>query len=794
MLKNYLILAFRRAAREKRYTLINLLGLSVALISSGLIVRYVQDELSYDQLHEKGDRIYRTLRVGTDDVGEKYLIGVTSGPFAEALRNDFPAEIEYATQVLPDGNALLTYEDQQYLEEQLFFTDPYFFDVFSFDLLRGDERTALDEPNSIILTEETARKYFGDEDPMGKILLYDQEHPLLVTGVLAAPEGNSHLDFEMLASIEIFNDEGWYQEWWSNSMNTYVLLAEGAGEEALEARFPAFMDKYFGESFATMQNRIDLTLQPLEDIYFDNQVRYENGVQHGNRQTAGIFTIVAFVILLIAGINFMNLATARGTQRAKEVGVRKALGARRKQLFTQFLTESVGIAVFSLLLATVVLSLILPQFNQFVSKELTLIDSPLNTVLFVGIALGIGLLAGIYPALVLSAFRPARVLKGISKIGISGIALRKGLVVFQFVISIVLIVATLVVSAQLHYLHTKNLGFEKEQTVLVALNNTAIYQSRRQFKERLLQHSAITEAAVMSGHPGGFHDNMSFEVSEHENTFQMRTVFTDHDYVSTLGIRMIAGRNFSEDYATDTSEAVLINEVAADLLGWTAEEALGQTVTNIYTDTVPRQIVGVVEDFHFSSLHDEIDPLVITADRSYGLLAFTVEAGSDISSVLASAEQQWESITDYPFNYEFLDEAYDSLYRTEQQQATIFRWFSLLAILIACLGLFGLITFSTEQRVKEIGIRKVLGASVKQIVWLLSSDYTRLVLLAILLASPLAYYAMQQWLATFAYRTPIQLPAFGIAAVAALGIALLTLGFRAIQAASANPVDSLRNE
>ena len=534
---------------------------------------------------------------------------------------------------------------------------------------------------------------------------------------------------------------------------------------------------------------------PVTDVYFASNTKFDAWTKHGNASMTYIFLAVALFILLIACINFMNLATARAARRSTEVGVRKTLGANRSDLIYQFFGESFLTSFAAILLTVVLMTGLLPLFNQFAEVNLTL---PLNSLKFplllLGVGVGVGLLAGSYPALFLSAFVPVKALKGGFRAGAAGEYLRKGLVIFQFVISIVLIVAVLVVNRQMQYLQDQRLGFDKEQVMLLEVNNDKLYEQRESFKYRLQQDSRITSVSAASGEPGGFHDMYSFQVEGHEEEVVMNTLFTDTDYVSTLGLTMLAGRNFSPVHSTDTLEAIILNETAVQSLGWSLEEALNKEITNPFSDSIPRRVVGVVEDYHFASLHNQIDPLAIMMGDDIRMIAIKAAPGP-ASPVVDLVADAWASLgTKYPFAFTFLDESYDQLYRAEQRQGQIFTLFASIAIFIACLGLFGLVTFVAEQRIKEIGVRKILGASVLQLVHLLTKDFAILVAIALVIASPIAYYMMQQWLSDFAYRVPLQPGVFAVAGLIALLIALLTVSWQSTRAALANPVDALRSE
>ena len=792
MLKSYLITAYRNALKNKLYAGINVLGLAIGITCCLFITLYVQHERSYDQFHEKKDRIFKVYRTtDRDGYGE---IGPTSAPYAEGLRNDFPEEVEATVRVMP-RSGLITHGEKAFTGDNITFVGRDFLRVFTFPLIQGNPATALNEPSSIVLTAEMARKYFGDEDPIGQTLEYEYEYPMVVTGVLAPVPENSHLEIDFLASVHLFEQEEWFTGWWNNNLMTYVLLKEGAEEAAVESQFPAFMDKYLGADFERLGLRLGLTLMPLTDIYFASDTKFDAWTKHGNASMTYIFLAVALFILLIACINFMNLATARAARRATEVGVRKALGANRRDLIYQFFGESFLTTFIAVLLTIVLMTTLLPLFNQFAEIDLTLpLDNFVFPLLLLGVVVVVGLLAGSYPALFLSAFVPVKALKGGSQIGAKGKYLRKGLVVFQFVISIVLMVAVLVVNQQMDFVQDQRLGFDKEQVMLLEIDSDELYNKRENFKNRLRQDPRIAHVSMASGEPGGFHDMYSFSVEGKEKEVIMNTVFTDTEYLSSVGLTLVTGRNFSPQRSTDTLEAIILNETAIRSLNWSPEEALGKEITNPFSDSIPRRVIGVVEDYHFASLHNKIDPLAIMMGTDYRVIAIKMTTGP-VAPVVDLVSEAWSAVvSQHPFAFTFLDESYDQLYRAEQRQGQIFTLFASIAVFIACLGLFGLVTFVAEQRTKEIGVRKVLGASVLQLVQLLTKDFAVLVLVALLIATPLAYYVMEQWLADFAYRVPIQPLVFVIAGASALLIALLTVSWQSARAALANPVDALRSE
>lgn len=794
MLKSYFKTTLRALRKQKLFTLINVFGLAVGLSVALLILLYLQAELSYDKSYARGEQIYRVLRKSEVNA-QGYLIGITSAPYAPALKNDLPESIRDALRVLP-GDGLVKYANHTFLEKKFFLVDENFFEFFSFPFAKGDPASALVNPNGVVLTAAMAHKYFGAEDPMGQTLRVDERYDFIVTGVLAEKLARTHLDFDFIASLKSLEGEEWLNDWWNNNFLTYVLIDNPQEAQRVEARLPAFIDKYLGEDFKRNGRRIDVTLQPLAEVYFQNDIRYEGGVRHGDKKAIYIFGALALFILAIACINYMNLTTARAGRRAREIGVRKVLGAPRNRLVMQFLGESFLLTALAVLLAIAASELVLPWFNVAFALDLALnfSDPVLLSALF-GLLLFVALLAGSYPAFLLSGVLPVRVLNGRFSQQAADVLIRKGLVVFQFGISAALIVATLLIGKQLDFMRHKDLGFQGKPVLIVPINNSEMRRQQETFVTRVRQETGIINATAISGHPGDFHDAMSFAIAGKDENFRMRTVYTDFDYAETLGLEIVAGRNFSRDFATDKAHAALLNETAVRMLGWSNEEALGKTMRRTMFDSARSQVVGVVRDFHFSSLKETIDPLFISMRPAViRVFALKIEP-ANLQAALAAAQKQWEALTPaYPFEFAFLEETFFQLYQQEQRESKLFTIFAVIAIVIACLGIFALASFAAEARTKEIGIRKVLGASVSSVFGLLSKEFMRLVVIANFVAWPLAWFAMHNWLQDFAYRTSIDWQLFALAGGMVLLIALLTVSAQAIKAALANPVESLRYE
>ncbi len=803
MLRNYLLVACRNMLRHKGFTLINVSGLTVGLAACLLITLYVLDELSYDRYAARAGRTYRIGikgRIAGKDIVTP-MIGEPAGP---ALARDYPF-IESYTRLDEEGTLIVSNGRDKYKEEKVIFADPNVFEVFSLRMLKGDPRVALREPNSLVLTETTARKYFGRQDPLGKSLTMGTKL-YRVTGVCQDVPSNTHFHFDLFASLSA-NPEA---RWLGNGMYTYLVLKEGYTAESLAARNNEIVRKYFGPDvqfftgnslavFRKSGGNMGVFLQPLTGIHLHSDL--ENEIEgNGDVKYVYIFSALALFILALACINFMNLSTAGAAGRAKEVGVRKALGSGRGQLVRQFLTESLLATGVSALLALALAWLLLPIFNGLAGKflDLSLLGQGRFAAAFAGLCLGVGLLAGSYPAFFLSSFRPVSVLKGRLALGTRGGWLRSTLVVCQFVVSISLLIGTAIVYAQLHYIGHKKTGFDKEQ-VLVLEDTYTLDNRIEAFRNELLTLPGVQNACFAGFMPAGASNTgvngLQPETAPTEtHRFQSRSI--DEEYLPTLGIRLVAGRNFSREFGTDTA-AVLLNEAAARQLGWLGRgvSPIGKRLmtTNDGDGKRTYTVVGVVQDFHFESMRHQISPLVLLYGKQAYQIALRVQT-DDVPGLLTALERKWKVYSDYPFAYSFLNDRFDKLYDTERRTGQVFSVGAAIAVLIACLGLFGLVMFSVLKRTKEIGIRKVLGASVTGIVALLSKDFLRLILLANALAWPLAAWGMEQWLKDFAYKAPVSWWLFGMAGLAAVAVALLTIGFQALKAALANPVDSLKSE
>ncbi len=720
-------------------------------------------------------------------------VSYLSGMHAPALLNDFKGEIIKAVRVNPTDN-LVAIGNRSFHEKKVYDVDADFFSLFSFPLIKGNAATVLENPNSVVLTESTAKKYFGSIDnAIGKVIELDKRLPLKVTGIAKDVPSNSHLYFDLVVPLSNYRDAGIMTTWINNGLYTYVLLAPHVTPQQIESRLPQFIEKYMGGDLKKYGFHWTLSLTPLKDVYFEN-VDFDDA-RHGDKTVVYIFLSIAILILLIACINFMNLSTIRAAERSKEVGLRKVLGALRNSLIWQFIGESVLLTSIACMLSVCLLLILMPWYNQLLGYSLTVSWNAMPVYLFLtGVIVIVGFLAGSYPAFVLSAFSPVQALKGKLRSGKSGSSFRQVLVVVQFSISVFLIIGTIIITKQMNYVKNKQLGYNKEQTVIVPIDNNDIYNNMNAFKTDLQNESNVQSVSLVSGEPGGFFDNYGFDVEGHSERWNANTEFADFEFVKTLGLHLIAGRDFSAQFTTDTTDAVLINETAAKKLGWTPEQAVGKWIRNTIRDERKRRIIGVVNDFNFQSLKENIEPLVIAPNMDRRQVLIKLKAGN-VQSGIATIKAAYEKVVSaYPFEYKFLDQQFDDIYKKDIRQQTILTVFAGLAIFVACLGLFGLASFTATKRFKEIGVRKVLGSSVQGIVVLLSKDLLKPVLIALCIALPVGYWAMNKWLQNFAYKTSLSWWVFVLAALITFGIALITVSIKAIKAAIANPVKSLRTE
>ena len=792
MFKNYFKTAWRNLMKNKVFSLINILGLTIGITVCLMIFLFIMNEFSADDFHRNEKNIYRVMREFKNE-GKASSVAYLSGPYAPALLNDFKGEIKNAVRVNPTDN-LVTIGNRSFHEKKVYDVDSDFFSLFSFPLLKGNASNVLINPNSVVLTETTAKKYFGSIDnAIGKTITLDKKLPLQVTGIASDVPSHSHLDFDLIVPLENYKNSGNMTTWINNGMYIYVLLNSHVTQQQVESRFPQFMEKYMGGDMRKYGFNFSLSLTPLKNVYFEN-VAFDHA-RHGDKTVVYIFLSIAVLILLIACINFMNLSTIRAAERSKEVGVRKVLGALRNNLIWQFIGESVLLTAISCLLSVCLLLLFLPWYNQLLGYSITVSFNSLPVYLFLtGVIIIVGFIAGSYPAFFLSAFSPVQALKGKLQLGKGGSSFRQALVVVQFSISVFLIIGTIIITQQMSYVKNKQLGYNKEQTVLVPIDNNDIYNNLTIFKTTLQNNRAIDVVSMMSGEPGGYYDLHVFDVEDHNQRWGARTEFADFEYVKTLGLHIISGRDFSARFPTDTTDAVLINRTAAAKLGWTPAQAVGKWIQNTVRDDAKRRIIGVVEDFNFLSLKENMDALVISPSMDRRVALIKIKPGNLQAGMAAIKDEYSKVAPAYPLEYRFLDEQFQEMYQKDLRQQTILTVFAGLAIFIACLGLFGLASFTATKRIKEIGVRKVLGSSVQGIVVLLSKDLLKPVLTAICIALPLGYWVMNKWLQNFAYKTTLHWWIFVLAALITFGIALITVSVKAVKAAIANPVKSLRTE
>jgi len=810
MFKNFLKVALRNLWKNKAFSAINIAGLSVGLAVCLLIVLYVKDELSYDKYNAHSENIYR---VDADIYfnGTQFISAASPAPLAPTLTKDYPQIVQY-TRLRNFGDILIRKGNQNIQNHNAIFADSTFFQVFSIPMIKGNRLTALNEPNSIVIDETTAKKYFNSTDVVGKTLYVDNSVNCKITGVIKDIPPQSHFHFSFIRPMHdtYHDDQG---DWLSNNYASYILVRPDITKASLQKAVDATIKNYLvkqldqvlhmnANDLKNSGNHFIYPVMPLTDIHLHSNKSYEFEA-NGNINYVYVFSIIAIFILLIACVNFMNLSTARSANRAKEVGIRKVVGSLRSNLITQFLTESVLTSFFSLLLAIGIAALLLPLFNQLAGKQMSVwtLFSTWLLPLLISLILVVGCIAGSYPAFYLSSFQPVQVLKGSIAKGFRSSWLRSGLVVFQFFISISLIIGTVVIYNQLNYIRSREIGYNRDQ-VLVINNTYALDNKIKTFRQDMLKISGVQGATIAGSLPTetSYSQNGWFKdpTLDAKQVNIMADFYVDQNYIPTLGMQMAAGRNFSTDFLTDSS-AVIINETAAKYLSF--KNPLNETLyrpsgyaSNGGFLSKPYHIIGVVKDFNFNSMHDKVGPMIIELSENYGRIAMRINT-KNIPALISEVEKKWNSMgPGQPFSYSFLDADFNKIYNAEQRTGKLFITFAIFAIFIACLGLFGLVTYAAEQRIKEIGVRKVLGASVGEIVAMISKDFIKLVLIAFVIAFPIAWWMMNKWLQSFAYRINISWWVFALAGSLTIAIALITVSFQAIKAAMANPVNSLRSE
>ncbi len=802
MIHNHLRSAFRQLLKNKSYTLLNAFGLSVGLACFTLIGLWVKGELSYDSMHEKADRIYRVSGVFISE-SDRIQQAVTPTPLASALMSDYP-EVENAVR-LDNNDAIVQRGDKQFMEDYLLMTDPSFFNMFDFKLKAGDAKSALNEPYSIVLSESLAKKYFGDEDPINQTLTIFLQDPdgkgkaYTVTGVIEDCPVNSHFNYSSLISFKTFevnnpaSPEGY--DWYNNGYYTYTLLREGSDPHQLQAKFPQLIDKYMGKNNREWKISYEYFLQPLTGIHLNSHLQYEIKATNSTSNVI-IFGSIGIFVLLLACINYVNLSTAYSSSRFKEVGMRKVMGAGKIQLIRQYLSESILIAFVSLAIAFLWIELSRPMFESLTGKPVLDLYSPTTLLSLLGIALSVGIFSGFYPAVLLSSFRPVSVLKGQLKSGTQGVMLRKTLVVFQYTITITMVVGILVVQRQLNFMQNKDLGFNKDQLLMLGVNGSQeVVTGYETFSNEIQSMPSMNGISRSNSILAGGLGNSVATMEDANGTKTNATIYrlrVDHDYLDTYQMKLIAGRFFDKSNSSDSSRGFVINQALVRAYGYRKEEdIIGKA---FQFQGIDGEIIGVVKDFHYSSLQNKVEPTCLRLLRG-NFSQIAIRLNGDLVTSVNDVEKAWrKNFPNTIMDFRFAEESLEEQYQSEKRFANIFVIFSGISLAIACLGLFALVSFSVETRVKEIGIRKVLGASVSNIVTMLTKEFLILIAIAALIATPIAYYFMNQWLSEFAYHVDMSLTLVLIAAALVLGIAWLTIGSRSVNAANSNPIESLRNE
>ncbi|MEM1137443.1 MAG: FtsX-like permease family protein, partial [Bacteroidota bacterium] len=795
MFKNNFKVASRSLLKHKFYSFINIAGLAIGMTCCLLIYLYVNHELSYDAFHTKKAQIHRIV-TDIKTPTETLNISVTSAPMAAYMKKDFPEVLEMVR--LDDADFLLTRNGQTFQEDNGMLVDASFFEVFSFPIISGDHKTALSDPFSIVLTEDAAKKYFGNEDPLGKVLSLEGGYDLTVTAVMQNVPENSNFTFNVLLPMSLRLEKlspDAAEQWGNFGYQSYVLLTEHTQTASLEAKLPDFMEKYAGEFMKRNNMNYSLYLEPLTTIYLRSK---RGSPKSGSLSNVIIFSIIAGFILLIACFNFMNLSTARATERAKEVGVRKVVGAIRWQLTLQFLCESLVMSILAFSIAIVASEFLLPAFNELSEKEIaiSIFQNITHVLIFFIVSIVVGLLAGIYPALVLSKFKSVAVLKGRFSSSQKGIMLRRVLVVAQFVISIVLIAGTTIVYKQLSYMRQQALGFKQDQMMIIDFRrDDGVQEKIETFKRELTNNPNVLTISASSSVPSRRNNGAYTKIENPDGELQASNVdlfYVDHNFLDQYEMTISAGRKFSHDFLTDTT-GLIVNEATVESYGYqSAEEIIGKRFSQW---GVKGEIIGVVKDYHFQSLQEKIKPLTIRLEPTNTRYLSLNISTEDIVTTVASVEKEWQRLAPQrPFNYFFLDQSFNEQYKAEMRFGELFIYFACLAIFIACLGLLGLISYTIVQRTKEIGIRKVLGASKLSIIKLLTQDVVKLIIIAFFIALPIAWFSLSKWLENFAYQTDLSGWIFILAGLLVMSITLITISIQALKAALLNPVDSIKNE
>jgi len=796
MLKNYFKIAYRNIINGKLYSLINITGLIIGLTSFILIMLYVQNQYSYDSFNKKSDRIYRVDKINTPSLGTEEKHAISSGMMGPAMVKDFP-EVQQSVRVLPWFSDILFKKDnKEFKISDVVFADSNFLNVFDYNLIEGDSRNALVDPMSVVLSKDVAKLFFGNEDPLGQIIYDSDNIPFKITGIIENTPDNSHLKYNMLVSwsTTVRGDEGWRLSWANNWITqvdyTYLLLKPNTNYKELENKLSSIIK----QNLPTKADQYKLYLQPLNDIYLgSSDLLFTRGTRQGNASYVRILLFAAILILLIASFNFMNLTSARALKKAKEVGVRKTFGAKKLQIIKQFLFESLLVTTLATLLSILFIEVLLPVFNNFTGIRL-IINYQQLFLFTILLTLVVGIFSGIYPAILLSRFNSIRVLKGVEISGRGKNIPRKIFVGVQFVISAFLITSTIIIFSQMRYVQDKNLGFNPDQVIVLETGGTSFSNKLDAFKNELLKNQSIKSITVSNSVPG--QDMMSFQIlpeGKPDNVeYGSSTIrVADVNFAKTYGLKLLEGRYFSDKYPTDKTSGLVINQTLADQLGW--KDPVGKKL-DIKGEVENGKVIGVVKDFHMNSLHHKIGPIVFYFNPRAKTTSVKVKA-ADISSTLSFIKNTWKKFdSEYPFDYRFLDKSFAQLYQSDLKMMNIFGIFSGFAIFVACLGLFGLIAYSSERRKKEIGIRKVLGANSRGIVVLLSKEFLLIIGISTLISWPVTYYLMNNWLQDFAYRISLNVWMFLIAGIISLAIAFLTMLYQALKVASSNPAKVLKYE
>jgi putative ABC transport system permease protein len=791
MFTNTFKIAVRNLIRDLSYSIVNILGLTIGITGSLFLIFYIYDDLSFDRYHEKADRIFRiSSRISEPD--DAFNWAVTQVPLAPQIKQDYP-EVEEATRLIQSGRHLYKYEEKEFFEEEVSYADSTVFNIFTWPLVEGDPRTALTSPNSIVLTRSFSERYFGKESPVGKVLQREDNNSYTVTGLIEDIPKTSNYRFSALISRNSLPED--YGSWGSFHIYTYILLREGADYKALEAKLPEMYKNYMAEIFERMGINIVYELLPIIRIHLYSDFEGEP-VAVGNVQFIYIFLVIIVFLLTIASINYMNLATARSTKRSKEVGIRKVAGSSRSALIRQFLAESLVLTIISLVISLLLCYLLLPTFNNISGKfiDFSIITNPVILLCLFTVIIFTGLAGGSYPALLLSGFNPVEILRGQLRISGSSLTVRKILVIIQFTLSTAMVISTWIVYNQLNYLKNKDLGFTKENVITLRLTTREMVKNLPVFKETLLTKPGILSVGSANNNVGYGTPKTIIRVETGDGMVErgINNFQADHDFIRSLGITILKGRDFSEDIPSDTIKGVIINETLAKRLNW--DDPIGKKVQFFRDTTSFATVVGLIKDYQQFGLYNEMESLMLLYYPTC-FMVFIKTDGNNMDDKIEFIKEKWNELyPSLPFEYRLLENEFDEQFQADEKRGIIYAFFAILTVLIACLGLFGLASFVTEQRTKEVGIRKVFGANISDIVDLMLRSYLFLVGISILVASAISYYFATKWLESFVYRTEIRWTTFLLAALITIVITLITVSLHTIRAGNLNPAESLRNE